>query len=64
VKTPTLRAYMTAEIAARVEYALLPWRERLVTRPPVGWRGAWTAQVLSRLAAHGREHREKEGAEQ
>lgn len=60
MKTPTLPAYLAAETAARVEYTQLPWRERVVTRPPVGWRGAWTAQVLSRLVARGREHREKD----
>lgn len=44
--------YLAAETAARVAYAALPWRERIVTAPPAGWRGGWAARVVSRVVAH------------
>ena len=51
---PPPPAYLAAETAARLEYAALPWRERLLTPPPPGWAGAWTARLVSRVAAHAR----------
>lgn len=60
---PPMPAYRVDEIAARLDYARLTWRERLVTPPPPGWAGAWTARLVSRLVPQGREHREKETSE-
>ena len=42
-----MRDYLVAEITARVAYTELSWRERLVTPPPPGWPGAWTARLVS-----------------
>jgi hypothetical protein len=42
---PPLPGYLVAEIAARREYDALPWRERLVTTPPVGLPGRYVARV-------------------
>ena len=43
---PPLPDYLVAETVARVEYAGLPWARRLVTPPPVGWRGGYIGRAV------------------
>ena len=54
--------YLTAETADRVAYGQLPWRQRLTTRPPAGWHGAWTARLVSRCVGRGGWGRLRTGA--
>lgn len=58
-QTRQLPDYHVAEIAARLEYARLSRWQQLVTPPPPGWSGAWTARLVSRLVPR-RERRERE----
>ena len=59
MSTRPMPQYLADEIRARVAYTELPWRERVVTPPPPGWAGAWTARLVSRLARGHREQEEK-----
>lgn len=48
---PPLPRYLVDEIAARAAYDALPWRERLVTTPPIGLPGRYAARVGAWCAA-------------
>lgn len=61
---PPLPVYLVDEIAARIAYDALPWRERLVTPPPVGLPGRHAARVGAWCATRIRRRGEKEAEEQ
>lgn len=55
---PPMPRYLVDEIAARVAYDALPWRERLITPPPSGLPGRYVARVGAWCAARIRQRGE------